>query len=204
MSLPTPEQILRKIQDIINQEPRPVSISMPIQQPTTVPMPQSIPIKNPVMQQQNNTTITTVNIRELLNTLAFLKNSETYSVLASIIVPAGSTTNITRHVPKNKVIILTEYRILVSEDNNLELFTYTDNILTHADTAGIVSSLYQIPVNIIDIGQLIPAFNVLKAVLINNDTSNAITIWYWNTFIQISVEYYNKYLLPHFTTVLTE
>ena len=207
MSVPTPQQILQQIQNLLNQQPQFPQAAVPI------PTPASVPTLPSPIQQQNNALATaianalgqtrlSVNFLELFTTYIFLGIIEPHSVIVDVPLPPGYTFNLIFTPPLNQIIVVAESNDLPTEDGVVAYNIFNDNILVHTDPA-MVASFYTQPLNFFRIGGLVPTKIKLVAQWTNNDPINTVTVYDWTKYGQMDKALFNKIII-RYSQVVTE
>ena len=143
-----------------------------------------------------------VNYFELFTTLIHqgLMEPKVVGYLFPIAPSATYTIDVT--VPKNKISISAEWRLLVDTDHALSMDVYIDDKLIMHD-ADVVQANYAYPINFFRLGAIIPVQKSIRIVLTNNTTS-IVNVNLWETYGELDREVFTSVLRKYFETVMEE
>jgi hypothetical protein len=143
-----------------------------------------------------------VNSLELFTTLIFTGKMTPRAVSSTFPVPPYGTLTLDIPVPKDKVAINAEWRMLVDRDHALQLYVYIDGkpIMMDYD---VVQALYNDPISFFRIGAVIPVKEKVTIVL-KNKTTDWVNVTVMEIYGEIDYKLFDALLNRYFNTVVTE
>ena len=145
-----------------------------------------------------------INFLELFTTLIFTGKMDAKVVCSPFPIPPNSTTTLIITVPKNKIAISAEWRMVVDYDNALQIAVYIDNrpeplMLDY----NVVQAIYSHPISFFRIGAVVPVQERV-VIVIKNKTSNWVTLMHMETYGEIDRKLFRALLEKYFSIVESE
>jgi hypothetical protein len=143
-----------------------------------------------------------VNFLELFTSLIFTGKMAPRVVSSTFPVPPYGTLTLDIPVPKDKVAISAEWRMLVDRDHALQLYVYIDGRPIMADY-DVVQSLYSDPISFFKIGAVVPVKERVTIVL-TNKAANWVNVTVMVIYGEIDYKLFDALLNKYFNTIVME